>query len=89
MSESTPGGSMEFTLGSEVSCSDGVCGQLRRVIVDPTDRKATHLVVGPKHWTGIGRLVPMDQVAAGGRNPDSGAPCPNSRRSRKRTRCSF
>ena len=45
----------EFTIGSEVCSSDGPCGELRRVIIDPVARTLTHLVVGPKrgrvgHW---------------------------------------
>lgn len=69
MSESGTGRSMEFTFGSRVSCTDGVGGELRRVIVDPDDRQATHLVVGSQHWTGMGRLVPMDLVQTGGEEP--------------------
>jgi hypothetical protein len=69
MSESRPGRSMEFNFGSTVACSDGVGGELRRVIVEPNDRRATHLVVGPRHWTGMGRLVPMDLVETGGEEP--------------------
>ena len=52
----------EFTIGSEVSCSDGVCGELRRVVVDPVARELTHLVVEPEHPRGTGRLVPIDLV---------------------------
>ena len=36
MSETT-----EFTIGSEVACSDGVCGELTRVVVDPVARALT------------------------------------------------
>jgi hypothetical protein len=39
MSEATT-----FIIGSEVSCTDGVCGDLRRVVVDPIARAITHLV---------------------------------------------
>jgi hypothetical protein len=52
----------EFTIGSDVSCSDGVCGALRRVVVDPTTLGLTHLVVAPKHLPGADRLVPVDLV---------------------------
>lgn len=69
MSETRTGRSMEFRFGSVVACSDGVGGELRRVIVDPNDRTATHLVVGSQHWTGVGRLVPMDLVDTGGEEP--------------------
>jgi len=52
----------EFTIGSDVSCSDGDCGRLSRVVVDPVARALTHLVVDPKNGPGIGRLVPIDLV---------------------------
>jgi sporulation protein YlmC with PRC-barrel domain len=57
-------GSGQFTIGSEVACSDGVCGELRRVVVNPVARTLTHLVVEPRHRQGNGRLVPIDLVAS-------------------------
>jgi len=54
----------QFTIGSDVSCSDGTCGQLRRVVVDPIARTLTHLVVEAKHRQGTGHLVPIDLVAS-------------------------
>lgn len=56
----------EFTIGSEVSCSDGMCGKLTRVVVDPVARSLTHLVVEPKHGRGQDRLVPVDLVDSAG-----------------------
>ena len=56
--------SSEFTIGSEVSCVDGACGELRRVVVDPVARTLTHLVVEAKHRQGVGHLVPIDLVAS-------------------------
>ena len=50
-----------FTIGSSVACSDGDCGKLTRVIVDPVARSLTHLVVDPDHG-GEGRLVPIALV---------------------------
>lgn len=52
----------EFTIGVEVACTDGVCGDLRRVVVDPVARTVTHLVVEARHRQGIGHLVPIDLV---------------------------
>jgi sporulation protein YlmC with PRC-barrel domain len=57
MSDST-----EFTIGSEVLCSEGACGELRRVVVNPVARALTHLVVEPRFQEGTGRLVPIDLV---------------------------
>lgn len=59
MAEMTP-----FSIGAEVSCSDGACGEVSRVVVDPVARVVTHLVVEPKHRQGLGRLVPLDLVEA-------------------------
>ena len=52
----------EFTIGSEVVCSEGACGELRRVVVNPVARALTHLVVEPRFQEGTGRLVPIDLV---------------------------
>jgi hypothetical protein len=35
-------GPTDFTIGSDVFCSDGTCGELRRVVVDPVARVLTH-----------------------------------------------
>ena len=52
----------QYTIGAEVTCSDGVCGDLTRVVIDPVARILTHLIVEPKHRQGQGRLVPIDLV---------------------------
>jgi sporulation protein YlmC with PRC-barrel domain len=57
----------EFIIGSEVACSDGVCGHLRRVVVDPVARSITHLVVEPGPWGGAGHLVPVARVTSAGK----------------------
>lgn len=54
----------QFTIGADVSCSNGVCGELSRVVIDPVARVVTHLVAEPKHRQGLGRLVPLDLVDA-------------------------
>lgn len=56
------GDTTEYTIGAEVTCSDAVCGELSRVVVDPVARALTHLVVEPRHPRGVGRLVPIDLV---------------------------
>jgi sporulation protein YlmC with PRC-barrel domain len=53
-----------FTIGVDAVCTDGVCGEVIRVVVDPVARAVTHLVVEPKHRRGLGRLVPLDLVDA-------------------------
>ena len=51
-----------FEIGAEVSCTDGACGKVRRLEVDPAGRAVTHLVVQPEHRRHSGRLVPVDLV---------------------------
>ena len=51
-----------FTIGIAATCSDGPCGSVTRVVVDPVARELTHLVVEPVHRAGLGRLVPLDKV---------------------------
>lgn len=55
---------MPFRIGAGASCSDGDCGQVSRIIVDPVAREVTHLAVGQKHRSDPGRLVPADLVDA-------------------------
>ena len=53
-----------FTIGAEALGTDGVCGEVSRLVVDPVARAVTHLVVEPPHRKGLGRLVPLDLVDA-------------------------
>jgi sporulation protein YlmC with PRC-barrel domain len=66
MAEATP-----FTIGADAVCTDGLCGQVSRVVVDPVAREVTHLVVRPGHEHGhehgLGRLVPLSLVDASAR----------------------
>jgi sporulation protein YlmC with PRC-barrel domain len=62
--EVTMPASEPFTIGSTVSCTDGPCGILTQVVVDPVARNVTHLVVEPEHRSGLGRLVPLALVDA-------------------------
>lgn len=55
---------MSFTIGADVSCDDGDCGTVKRVVVDPVAQAVTHLVVEPRHRQGLGRLVPVEIAAA-------------------------
>jgi sporulation protein YlmC with PRC-barrel domain len=59
MTEATP-----FTIGADATCTDGLCGHVSRVVVDPVAREVTHLVVKPTHGHGLGRLVPLSLVDA-------------------------
>jgi hypothetical protein len=50
-------------IGSETRCAgDTMPGEVKSVVVDRGTRTATHLVVEPRHRTGLARLVPLDHV---------------------------
>jgi sporulation protein YlmC with PRC-barrel domain len=52
----------KFAFGATVNCSDGLCGEVSRMIIDPATRSVTHLVIEAKHRREPGRLVPLDLV---------------------------
>ena len=60
MADSTP-----FTIGAEALCTDGTCGRVTQVVIDPIDDKVTHVIVEPEHREGLGRLVPIGWVESG------------------------
>jgi hypothetical protein len=51
----------EFTIGAKANCTDGPCGEVSRLIIDPAAGVVTHLVITPGHRDS-GRLVPVDLV---------------------------
>jgi len=55
---------MPLWIGADASCTDGACGQVSRIIVNPVNREVTHLAVDPAHRRGPARLVPVDLVDA-------------------------
>ena len=56
---------VSLLVGSPVTCHEGACGELVRVVVDPVARTVTHIVVEPRHGQGQGRLVPVDLIDEG------------------------
>jgi sporulation protein YlmC with PRC-barrel domain len=58
-------GMLQFTIGAPVSCADGPCGRLSRVVVDPVAADVTHLAVEPEHREGLARLVPVELATPG------------------------
>jgi sporulation protein YlmC with PRC-barrel domain len=48
-----------LVIGSDAVCSDGYLGEVRGVVIDPTTRTVTHVVVEPKGRLGLARLVPL------------------------------
>jgi hypothetical protein len=57
-----------FTIGAAVSCEDGECGELRRVVIESDNDAVTHLVVGTTQRKDRGKLVPIGLVEAAGGN---------------------
>jgi sporulation protein YlmC with PRC-barrel domain len=55
-------GVAQLMIGAEAKCTDGSCGEVRRLVIDPATLEVSHLVVEPLHRQGLGRLVPLDLV---------------------------
>lgn len=51
---------MRLELGSRVDCTDEEFGELVDVVVDPTTRRLTHLVVAARREDWVARLVPIE-----------------------------
>jgi len=54
-------GTMPLMIGAKVNCTDGACGEVSRVVVDPAAQTVTHLVVDRQYQ---GRLVLLGLVDA-------------------------
>ncbi len=57
-------GESQFTIGTRASCTDGDCGEVRRLIIDPATDTVTHLVIQPGHRQEAARLVPVHLAEA-------------------------
>ena len=53
---------MRLELGSPVHCADGSFGELADIVIDPSTRRVTHLVVQPYDRHDLARLVPVGRV---------------------------
>ena len=53
---------MRLEIGTRVHCTDGVYGELADIVIDPLDKRVTHLVVQPEQGKGEARLVPIQQA---------------------------
>jgi sporulation protein YlmC with PRC-barrel domain len=56
---------VRLDLGCPVHCSDGAYGELVDVVVDPTTRRVTNLVVRPHGHDEVAMLVPADRAREG------------------------
>jgi sporulation protein YlmC with PRC-barrel domain len=50
---------MRLEIGDRVRCTDGVYGELADIVIDPLEKRVTHLVVRPAQDEGEARLVPI------------------------------
>jgi uncharacterized protein YrrD len=57
---------MRLELGSRVDCTDESFGKLADVVIDPTSRRVTHLVVERDDEPWQARLVPVELAERGG-----------------------
>ena len=53
---------MRLELGARVDCIDGTFGELADVVIDPTTRRVTHLVVEAQEEPSVATLVPVELV---------------------------
>jgi sporulation protein YlmC with PRC-barrel domain len=53
---------VRLDLGSPVRCTDAAFGELADVVIDPTTRRVTHLVVQPDRPSEPARLVPVERA---------------------------
>jgi sporulation protein YlmC with PRC-barrel domain len=66
---------MRIEMGARVRCTDDVLGELADVVIDPTRKRVTHLVVQPHHQHGMARLVPVELAGAGGEQGEIALHC--------------
>ncbi len=53
---------MDIPVNAEVHCADGLCGRSTYIILNPTTRRVTHLVVKEKRFPHTEYVVPIDYV---------------------------
>jgi sporulation protein YlmC with PRC-barrel domain len=67
---------MRLELGKPIHCSDREVGELADLVIDPTNRQVTHLVVRMHGHEGPARLVPVDLIENGGASEGVCLKCP-------------
>jgi sporulation protein YlmC with PRC-barrel domain len=60
---------MRLEIGSQVDCSDGPYGELADVVIDPTAKRVTHLVVKAEREPWVERLVPVELAELSDESP--------------------
>jgi hypothetical protein len=71
-------GTVQFRIGAQVSCADGPCGRVTRVVIDPVAQAVTHIAVEPAHRQGLARLVPVARASVGSASLDAASPAQDS-----------
>jgi PRC-barrel domain len=67
---------VRLDLGKPVRCTDDRFGKLADVVIDPTTKRITHLVVEPQRDDVIGsRLVPVELAESGDSSPEISLSC--------------
>ncbi len=66
---------MRLELGSPVTCNDGPLGALADIVIDPTKRRVTHLVVEPDGDHRKARLVPIELASNAGESSAISVAC--------------
>ena len=56
---------MRLEIGARVDCSDCTFGELANVVIDPTTKRLTHLVVKAQREPWVERLVPVELADPG------------------------
>ena len=56
---------MRLEIGGRIDCSDGTFGELADVVIDPTTKRVTHLVVKAQGEPWVERLVPVEMADPG------------------------
>jgi len=56
---------MRLEIGIRIRCTDGVYGELTDIVIDPLEKRVTHLVVRPAQDEGEARLVPIRLAKSG------------------------
>jgi sporulation protein YlmC with PRC-barrel domain len=59
-------GTIPYAIGAVARCTDGICGRLTQVVLNPIEKVVTHVIVEPEHRKGLGRLVPVEWVTSSG-----------------------
>ncbi len=55
---------MQLKVGTVAQATDGPCGEVADIVIDPGAGRVTHLVVQPHHRHDRARLVPIEQVVS-------------------------